>query len=250
MRFFIYFSYNGEQYSGWQNQPNAPTVQQQVESCLSVLLRKQTIVVGAGRTDAGVHARCMVAHFDANIGIADAADLVPRLNGLLPKDISIDRIVPVSDEAHARFSATARTYKYFVCDHKDSFVGHLMLRVHAELDYELMNKAASVLLEYSDFECFSKAHTDVKTFNCKIREAYWSEGPLPGTHVFTITADRFLRNMVRAVVGTLFTIGRGKASIEDLRHIILSKDRSQAGSSAPGNALFLWHVEYPYSLFL
>lgn len=250
MRFFIYLSYNGAKYSGWQNQPNALTVQQQIEQSLTTLLRQDTIIVGAGRTDAGVHAKTMVAHFDADIGIADAAGLVARLNGFLPPDIAIDRIVPVIPEAHARFSATARTYKYFVSDHKDPFVGDLMLRSHAQLDYDRMNRAAAILLEYSDFECFSKAHTDVKTFICKIREAHWSQGTLPNTYVFTITADRFLRNMVRAIVGTLFTIGRSKADIEDLRRIILSKDRSQAGSSVPANALFLWHVEYPHHIYI
>lgn len=247
----MYFSYNGANYSGWQNQPNALTVQEQLEKDLSLLLRKQTIVVGAGRTDAGVHAKMMIAHFDADISTAEAAGLVPRLNGLLPKDISIHRIVPVKEGTNARFAATARTYKYFITTDKDPFIGDLMLKTHFKLDFDKMNKAAKILLEYDDFECFSKVRTDVKTFICHIREAYWEPHPyLKGCDVFTITADRFLRNMVRAIVGTLFDVGRGKIQPEEIHRIIASKNRSDAGSSAPANGLYLWNVEYPHEIFI
>ncbi|MFC4666014.1 tRNA pseudouridine(38-40) synthase TruA [Falsiporphyromonas endometrii] len=251
MRFFIYFSYNGANYSGWQNQPNAITVQEQLEKDISLLLRKETDVIGAGRTDAGVHAKLMVAHFDADINTAEAAGLVPRLNGLLPKDISIHRIVPVVEGTNARFAATARTYKYFITSTKDPFIGELMLKTHLKLNFEKMNEAAKIMLEYDDFECFSKVRTDVKTFICHIREAYWAPHPyITDCHVFTITADRFLRNMVRAIVGTLFEIGREKKEPKDMHTIIASKDRGMAGSSAPANGLYLWNVEYPYEIFI
>lgn len=246
-RYFIYLSYNGKNYSGWQIQPNGLTVQQCLEEALATLLRRPVAVVGAGRTDAGVHARLMVAHFDCDEPLADPAFLAEKLNRLLPKDIAIDRIVPVTPEAHARFDATSRTYKYYVTTRKDPFQYDLVYRMHGKLDFEAMNEACKVLFDYIDFTSFSKLHTDVKTNNCRIYQAGWAqEGDV---WVFTVQADRFLRNMVRAIVGTLLEVGRGRLTIDGFRQVIEAKDRCKAGVSVPGHALFLVNVTYPDSLF-
>lgn len=251
MRYFLYLSYNGANYSGWQTQPNAPTVQQTIEEALATVLRLPCPILGAGRTDAGVNAREMVAHLDLELSPAEAEQLIFRVNRLLPQDIALHRIVPMYPEAHARFSATARTYRYYVTFDKQPFGHELMLRLHAPIDFELMNRAAALLPSFTDFTSFSKLHTDVKTNNCSIREAFWQRRTgSTSEYVFTITADRFLRNMVRAIVGTLLQVGRGKLSLEDFVRIIEAKDRCSAGSSAPGHALFLEHVEYPSELFL
>lgn len=251
MRYFLYLSYNGANYSGWQTQPNAPTVQQTIEEALHTILREPCPILGAGRTDAGVHARLMVAHLDLDMNATQAEQLLLRLNRLLPQDIALHRIVPMREEAHARFSATARTYRYYVTFDKQPFGHELMLRLHTPLNFDLMNRAAALLPSFTDFTSFSKLHTDVKTNNCRIREAYWERcSGSANEYVFTITADRFLRNMVRAVVGTLLLVGRGKLSLEDFTRIIEAKDRCSAGSSAPGHALFLENVEYPSELFL
>ena len=203
-RYFIYLSYNGKQYNGWQTQPNGVTVQQTIEEALATLLREPVPIVGAGRTDAGVHARLMVAHFDREEPIADLKFLAEKLNRVLPKDIAIHRIVSVTPEAHARFDATSRTYKYYLATRKDPFLYDLTYRYPGQLDFEAMNAACPILFEYRDFTSFSKLHTDVKTNNCRIQQARWEkEGDM---WVFTITADRFLRNMVRAIVGTLLEI--------------------------------------------
>ncbi len=249
MRYFLYLSYNGARYSGWQTQPNAPTVQQTIEDAFATVLRTPCPILGAGRTDAGVHARLMVAHLDLDLSLEEATALVERVNRLLPQDICFKRIVPMHPEAHARFSATARTYRYYATLHKDPFGHELSLRLHQQLDVARMNEAAALLLRYNDFTSFSKLHTDVKTNNCRIREAYWLE-TAPGEYVFTITADRFLRNMVRAIVGTLLRVGRGQMSVEDFVSVIEARDRGSAGSSAPGHGLFLEGVEYPPELFL
>jgi tRNA pseudouridine38-40 synthase len=241
-RYFIYLSYDGTNYCGWQLQPNAITVQQKIEDALSTLLRERIAITGAGRTDTGVHASLMVAHFNAE-EIPDPAQLAFKLNSLLPRDIAIDRIIEVSPDAHARFSARARTYHYYTTTVKSPFNHRYAYRLYVDLDYEAMNRAALLLHEYLDFTSFSKLHTDVKTNICHIRHALWTdEGN--STWRFTITADRFLRNMVRAIVGTLIEVGRGRLSIDGFREIIEAKDRSRAGSSAPPYALFLHHIEY------
>lgn len=244
MRYFIYLSYDGTNYHGWQVQPNANSVQAELMRGLSILLRHDTEVIGAGRTDTGVNAKLMVAHFDTVSPLPSPDELAHRLNRLLPPDIAIQRIVPVKDDAHARFSATARTYQYHVSNRKDPFDRHYTYRCPLALDYEKMNEAASRLFDYTDFTSFSKLHTDTKTNNCRIMYARWENG------VFTIKADRFLRNMVRAIVGTLMEVGRGAISIDDFCKIIEKKDRCAAGSSMPGNALFLTDIEYPEEIFL
>ena len=247
-RYFIYLSYNGKQYNGWQTQPNGVTVQQTIEEALATLLREPVPIVGAGRTDAGVHARLMVAHFDREEPITDLKFLAEKLNRVLPKDIAIHRIVGVTPEAHARFDATSRTYKYYLATRKDPFLYDLAYRYPGHLDFEAMNAACPILFEYRDFTSFSKLHTDVKTNNCRVTFARWErEGE---QQVFTITADRFLRNMVRAIVGTLLDVGRGKLTVEGFCRIIEQKDRCAAGTSVPGKALFLHDITYPDNLFL
>lgn len=247
-RYFIYLSYNGKPFCGWQIQPNGISVQQSIEEALSTILRHSTPIVGAGRTDAGVHARQMVAHFDSEVPKINLDFLTKKLNRLLPKDIAIEKIVPVVSGAHARFHATSRTYKYYITQKKNPF-NYNQVYFHAgTLDFALMNEASRALFDYTDFTSFSKLHTDVKTNNCCIKEADWKqEGDV---WVFTISADRFLRNMVRAIVGTLLDVGRGKLSIEGFRQVIEARDRGHAGASVPGHALYLVHVEYPETLFI
>lgn len=246
-RYFIYLGYNGKNYCGWQVQPNGTTVQQCIEEALSTLLRKPVPIVGAGRTDAGVHAKRMVAHFDWHEPINDLSFLAEKLNRLLPKDIAIYKIVSVLPEAHARFDATSRTYQYFITTRKDPFNFELVYKIHGTLDFDAMNSACEVLFDYTDFTSFSKLHTDVKTNNCRIMYAKWTYEN--GIWVFTIRADRFLRNMVRAIVGTLIEVGRGKLTIDGFRRVIELKDRGKAGTSAPGHALYLVDVDYPEHLF-
>lgn len=246
-RYFIYLGYNGKNFCGWQIQPNGMTVQQSIEDALATLLREPVPIVGAGRTDAGVHARLMVAHFDWHEPISDLNFLVEKLNRLLPKDIAIYRIVPVIPEAHARFDAISRTYKYRITTRKDPFNHELTYKIPGRLDFDAMNEACLILFDYIDFTSFSKLHTDAKTNNCRIQHASWEQdGDL---WVFTIRADRFLRNMVRAIVGTLLEVGRGKLTLDGFRRVIEKKDRCSAGTSAPGHALFLVDVTYPDELF-
>lgn len=246
-RYFIYLGYNGKNYCGWQVQPNGVTVQQSIEEALATLLREPVSIVGAGRTDAGVHARLMVAHFDWREPIGDLVFLADKLNRLLPKDIAVYRIVPVRPDAHARFDATSRTYKYYIAIRKDPFNHELAYKISGKLDFDAMNEACKILFDYIDFTSFSKLHTDAKTNNCRIQQAAWvQEGDL---WVFTIRADRFLRNMVRAIVGTLLEVGRGKLTSDGFRAVIEKKDRCSAGTSAPGHALFLQDVTYPDELF-
>jgi len=246
LRYFIQFSYFGKAYHGWQNQPNAITVQEVLEKALSTLLRDKIDVVGAGRTDAGVHAKQMFCHFDFD-SIDDKKDLAYRLNAFLPDDIAVQEIRTVDDGAHARFDAIERTYEYWLVREKDPFLFDYAHWVKHPLDLPAMNEAAKILLEYTDFECFSKSNTDVKTFNCDVREAYWQD--CGDKWVFTITADRFLRNMVRAVVGTLLDVGLKKIKSEDIHRIIASKDRSEAGVSVPAKGLYLTKVIYPKDVF-
>ena len=241
-RYFITFSYKGTAYHGWQKQPNAISVQEVLEKSLSMILNSSVEVVGAGRTDTGVHARKMVAHFDQTQKIENEENLVFRLNSLLPKDIAVEKVELVSLDKHARFSARSRTYEYHVMQEKNPFGIELATRIIGDLDFDLMNEAASHLLQYTDFTSFSKLHTDTKTNNCKITEAYWQKRE--GIWVFTITADRFLRNMVRAIVGTLLCVGRGRMTIAEFDEIILAKDRCRAGTSAPAEGLYLVDVKY------
>ncbi|MBR3856880.1 MAG: tRNA pseudouridine(38-40) synthase TruA [Bacteroidaceae bacterium] len=242
MRFFITLSYDGTRYHGWQIQPNGNSIQQELQQALSTLLRQPIEVVGAGRTDTGVHARMMVAHFDWEEAI-DGKQLVYKLNKLLPADIAVQEVRQVDEGMHARFSATSRTYQYFIHTRKDPFLQAYSWQVPFALDFDKMNEAAKVLLEYKDFTSFSKVGTDVKTNLCDLREAFWEE-VAPGCWRFTITANRFLRNMVRAIVGTLVEVGRGRISIEEMRQIIEAKDRCQAGESVPAKALFLVDIKY------
>lgn len=270
MRYFITLSYDGTEYHGWQIQPNGNSVQETLQRALSTLLRVHIEVVGAGRTDAGVHAKMMVAHFDYNsqctihdsqfgksnsdseeqteqtkveANALDCAQLVYKLNKILPKDIAVQRVEPVADDLHARFSATSRTYHYFVHLQKSPFLRTYSWYVYGGLDFARMNEAARALMEYRDFTSFSKVNTDTKTNDCTVTEAHWDE-VAPGEWRFTISANRFLRNMVRAIVGTLVEVGRGKMTVEQFRKVIEQKNRCSAGESVPGNALFLVNVEY------
>lgn len=247
-RYFIYLAYDGANYHGWQIQPNGISIQECLMKALSTLLRKETEVIGAGRTDTGVHASLMVAHFDHEEPIDDLARMADKLNRLLPPDISVFSVRPVKEDAHARFDARARTYKYHITTCKYPFNRGYCYRLHKAPDFEEMNRAARILFEYTDFTSFSKLHTDVKTNLCKITHAEWTRKD-DMTWVFTIRADRFLRNMVRAIVGTLLEVGSGKMTTEDFRQVILRKDRGKAGMSVPGKALFLVDIEYPEELF-
>ncbi|MCK0160381.1 tRNA pseudouridine(38-40) synthase TruA [Allomuricauda sp. F6463D] len=246
MRYFIQFSYFGKAYHGWQKQPNAITVQEVLQNALSTLLRQKVEVVGAGRTDAGVHAREMFAHFDF-VEIEDSVQLKDRLNAFLPVDIAVQKITKVKHDAHARFDALERTYEYWLVKEKDPFLFDYAHFVKHPVELDAMNQSANLLSEYTDFECFSKSNTDVKTFNCDVRQAHWRKDEKK--LVFTITADRFLRNMVRAVVGTLLEVGMGKMSPNDIHKVIASKDRSKAGVSVPAKGLYLTKVSYPEEIF-
>lgn len=254
MRKFLKLSYNGLPFHGWQSQPNAVSVQQTLEEALSTLLRVPTPLTGAGRTDTGVHAREMFAHFDVNTeaalgALADKRRFLTGLNRLAGRDIAVHDVIDVSDDAHARFDAVARSYKYFVALEKSPFLGGCSWHSPSPLDVEAMNEAAALLLSTDEFTSFAKLHSDSKTDICHVSHARWSAWEnnfgVPGI-VFSITADRFLRNMVRAVVGTLVDVGRGKISVGDFVEIIRKKDRCAAGTSMPPQALFLWEVRYPY----
>lgn len=248
-RYFIYLAYEGTNYHGWQVQPNGISVQECLQKALSTLLRTPMEVVGAGRTDAGVHAKLMVAHFDFEGTMMSLPQSADKLNRLLPHDISVYKVCEVKADAHARFDAVSRTYKYYVTNVKSPFNRHLKWRMHATLDYAKMNEAACVMFDYIDFTSFSKLHTDVKTNNCKMMHAEWTQED-ETTWVFTVQADRFLRNMVRAIVGTLVEVGSGKMSIEQFRQVIEQKNRCKAGASVPGQALFLVDIEYPSEIFI
>ena len=243
MRYFIFFAYDGTNYHGWQIQPNGISVQEVLQDSLSKILRQKIEVVGAGRTDTGVHAKVMAAHFDWQ-GIAlDCQQTAYRLNRLLPRDISVDRLQPVADDMHARFSAKWRTYHYYIHTRKNPFLRHFSLETHYDLDFEAMNRAGHLLEQHTDFAAFCKAGADNKTTLCQLKECRWVETG-DGSWYMTITANRFLRNMVRAVVGTMFLVGRHKISLEEFQHILDNGSRSDAGESMPANALFLWNVEY------
>ena len=243
MRYFIELAYKGTNYHGWQYQPDAASVQETINKALSLLLKTEIDIVGAGRTDTGVHAKQMYAHFDFETEI-NSQLLVQKLNSFLPKDIVIFDILKVADEAHARFDATKRTYEYHIHTFKDAFESDGSWQYQNPLDLDKMNAACQLLFKHRDFECFSKTHSDVHTFNCVIFQAHWQQNG--NKIIFTISADRFLRNMVRAIVGTMINIGLGKVSLDDFEKIIASKDRSRAGFSVPAHGLYLTKIEYEY----
>lgn len=242
-RYFARLNYKGTRFHGWQIQPNAISVQEEIEKALSTIMRESISVVGAGRTDTGVHASFYILHFETEKPISNPEKLVYRLNRFLPADIAFEKIWHVDNEMHARFSALSRTYKYYIVQQKNPFRTETSYEYLLPLDIDKMNEAALLLFEYTDFTSFSKLHTDVKTNNCKIYFAEWKQENTK--LVFTIKADRFLRNMVRAIVGTLLEVGKGKLSVNDFRTIIEAKNRKYAGTSAPAQGLFLVDVEYP-----
>lgn len=251
MRYFMHLAYRGENFHGWQTQPNASSVQQTIEEAISTIVRRPTAIVGAGRTDAGVNARMMIAHLDLPDDFKvdkDGGKFLRGLNTLVGRDIAIYSLRPVAAGAHARFDATARSYRYFAHQGKNPFVGRQSWQAPDSLDFDRMNAAAAMLPGRRDFTSFSKLHTDVKTNICDLRAAKWiADGD--GRWYFEITADRFLRNMVRAIVGTLVEVGRGRLAPEEMNDIIERRDRSAAGTSMPGEALFLWDIQYPYISF-
>ncbi|HHT23242.1 MAG TPA: tRNA pseudouridine(38-40) synthase TruA [Bacteroidales bacterium] len=247
-RYFIYFSYNGAAYVGWQIQPNGISVQEVMQKAFSTILRTDIELVAAGRTDAGVHAKMMIAHVDLELQDMQVLELVNKLNSFLPHDIAISKMVKVQPDSHARFDAVSRRYEYHLLCEKNVFLNDYAMRVYHPLDFEMMNKAAETLYEYTDFTSFSKLHTDVKTNNCKVMHAQWTFEK--DRWVFTIEADRFLRNMVRAIVGTLLEVGKGKMSVAEFREVIESKNRCNAGVSVPGKGLYLVNVNYPDVIFM
>ncbi len=246
-RYFIHLAYKGTNYSGWQIQPNAPSVQETLQKCLSTILREKITVTGAGRTDTGVHARSFYAHFNTKVNLSfSTKDFIYKLNQFLPKDIVIFDICKMHNEAHSRFDAISRTYKYYISLGKEIFQGDYCWQINFKPDMDQMNLAASELLKFNDFTSFSKLHTDVKTNICKIEYAAWN---MESKYlIFTIKADRFLRNMVRSIVGTLIEVGKKKLDINEFQQIILMKDRAKAGMSVPAEGLFLERIEYPYKV--
>lgn len=246
-RYFIELAYKGTNFHGWQIQPNALSVQASLEKALSVITREPISVTGAGRTDTGVHASYFVAHFDSELKELEQPDFTYKLNSFLSKDIVIFSISKVGSETHARFDAISRTYQYQLNQKKDPFALETSWQFHIQPNLQLMNEACRILFEYTDFTSFSKLHTDVKTNNCTIYLAEWTQSG--STIVFTVKADRFLRNMVRALVGTLLEVGLGKVDLSGFRQIIEQKDRAAAGLSVPAHGLFLTDIEYPETLF-
>ncbi len=243
-RYFIHLSYRGTAYHGWQVQDNAHSVQAELNRALALLLGHDVETLGCGRTDTGVHARCFTAHFDARQPIADAQRFLSKINRILPPDISCYGLCAVPTQANARFDATSRTYKYFVSTAKNPFLTEYTHFAHFGLDVEAMNRAAKTLITTTDFTSFAKLHGNAKTNECKVYEARWSLNEENNTLVFTIRANRFLRNMVRAIVGTLMDVGRGKLLEEDFKKIIEKKNRCESSTSAPAKGLFLWEVKY------
>lgn len=244
LRYFLELAYHGEAYHGWQRQPREISVQQKVEQALEQLLGDPIEVLGAGRTDAGVHARQMYAHFDVAARLPEKLDY--KLNAVLPRDIAVKGIYEVPSGAHARFDALKRTYEYHIVQYKDPFQLSTACFVKHELDLQQMNTASKILLEHTNFKCFSRSGTDVKTYNCEIEYAYWEKRD--GKLVFQITANRFLRNMVRAIVGTLIEVGKGKMPTSHMHQVIVSRDRGKAGASVPAHGLFLTRIDYPETI--
>ena len=241
MRYFIELSYNGKNYHGWQIQPDVISVQEKLNIAISTITQVKIQVVGAGRTDTGVHASQMFAHFDIDKELK--GDLVFKLNSILPNDIAVYKVFLVDDEKHVRFDATSRSYEYKIWMGRNPFLLDFTWQIHSQKpNVQLMNEAAKLLLEYTDFQTFSKVKTDVYTFNCDVTEAYWESNE--NELVFHISANRFLRNMVRAIVGTLIDVGLGKISVDGFREIIESKNRGNAGLSVPAKGLFLTQIKY------
>ncbi len=248
-RFFIQLSFKGTRYHGWQIQPNALSIQEIVNHALSTLLKKEIKTIGAGRTDTGVHARFFIAHFDMEDSIIIKKEtIIQSLNSIIPPDVAVEDLYEVVPKAHARFSAMERTYEYTILRHKNPFLFELGWNYQQKLDIELMNLVGELLLNYSDFACFSKLHSNTKTNLCKLTNARWTSQP--GKLIFSITADRFLRNMVRAIVGTMIDVGRGRTNLEDIKMIIDSKNRSKAGASVPACGLVLTNISYPVDIKL
>ncbi len=247
LRYFLEIAYNGKNYCGWQKQPDENTVQQEIEYFLTTILQQEINTTGAGRTDTGVHARQMYVHFDVSAAI-QTTNFIYRANSFLPNDISVLNIYKVQDDEHTRFHAIAREYEYHICTVKDPFSIESAYQLKNFPNIDLMNEAAASLLAYTDFQAFSKVKTNVKTFNCTITKAQWVAEN--NRLVFTISADRFLRNMVRAIVGTLLDVGSKKISILDFQTVIEGKDRSKAGTSAPAHGLYLTKVIYPETVSL
>jgi len=248
-RYFIFISYKGTSYHGWQIQPNSVTVQKILDNALTVILNEKISTTGAGRTDTGVHAMVFCAHFESlSADLSATGNLVFRLNRYLPEDISVNSIKKVLPDANARFSAISRTYKYYISRIKDPFFDNSSWFLHGNIDIASMNEACRLLSDHSDFTSFSRLHSNTKTNVCKIYNASWEESD--NRLIFTIKADRFLRNMVRAIVGTLVEIGFGKMNLKEFEEIILARDRSRAGKSAPAKGLFLADIEYPEEIFV
>mgnify|MGYP000093610027 FL=1 len=247
-RYFIYLSYKGTAYHGWQTQPNGISVQEVLGKAISTVLRTDIEIIGAGRTDTGVHAKLMVAHFDFERELPKLTSFASKLNSILPKDIAISKIIGVKADAHARFDATSRKYEYHLVTQKNVFKTEYAARFNENQNFDILNQAAATLMDYRDLTCFSKLHTDAKTNNCVIMHAQWTAND--GEWIFTIQADRFLRNMVRAIVGTLLEVGRGKMTIEQFREVIEIKNRCKAGTSVPAQGLYLVDIQYPEDTFL
>lgn len=248
-RYFIFFSFKGTAYHGWQLQPKAVTVQKIIDEAITLILDEKIAATGAGRTDAGVHAKVFCAHFDSLKSDLDSKkNLIFRLNRYLPYDISVSGIRRVVPDANARFSAISRTYKYHISRVKDPFSQDLAWFIHGDLNIEAMNRASVILLNHTDFTSFSRLHSDNKTNICKIYDAGWEIAD--NRLIFTIKADRFLRNMVRAIVGTMIEAGRGRIEPEEFERILVAKNRSSAGMSAPSKGLFLTGIEYPEEIFI
>jgi len=241
-------AYNGHKYHGWQVQPNAISVQEVINDALHKALREEINVVGAGRTDTGVHASYFVAHFDSDLEIQSVDDTLHRLNRILRNDVVVYSLFQVNDDAHSRFDAKSRTYHYYLKIKKSPFFNDISYRPPYQINIDKMNEASDILFEYHDFTSFSKLHTDTKTNNCQMMLAKWVQQD--DILIFVVKADRFLRNMVRAIVGTLLEVGRGRMTVNEFRQVIEAKDRSLAGTSVPPQALFLVDVEYPESMFV
>ena len=251
MRYFIYLSYDGAAYCGWQRQPDAPSVQQALEKALSTLLREDILITGAGRTDTGVNASYYVAHFDCQKQIEDCEKVCYKLNLILPQDIAVSQIRRVRDDIHARFDAKQREYTYIIAQHKNPFRRYSAWQYYVALDFDKMNLAAEKLLQYEDFTSFAKLNSNNKTNICHVTKAEWSRDPKDeSVLVFTIRADRFLRNMIRAIVGTLVDVGRGRYTVEEFEEIIRSKNLSKSSAGAPAQGLFLSDVTYDENIFV